>query len=57
MMMVFRMGLALFYIGFLNIFFSPIIAVFALVTAVTIYFIFPKQLHLQYHKIKVLEKS
>lgn len=53
MMIFFRMGLALFYIGFLlNIFFSPIIAVFALVTAVTIYFIFPKQLHLQYHKIE-----
>lgn len=53
MMIFFRMGLALFYIGFLlNIFFSPIIAFFALVTAVVIYFIFPKQLHVQYHKIE-----
>jgi CPA2 family monovalent cation:H+ antiporter-2 len=53
MMIFFRMGLALFYIGFLlNIFFSPIIAFFALVTAVAIYFIFPKQLHVQYHKIE-----
>ncbi|SEA77049.1 transporter, CPA2 family [Flavobacterium gillisiae] len=53
MMIFFRMGLALFYIGFLlNIFFSPIIAFFALVTAVAIYFFYPKQLHRQYHKIE-----
>jgi CPA2 family monovalent cation:H+ antiporter-2 len=53
MMLFFRIGLAIFYIGFLlNIFFSPIIAFFALVTALGIYFIFPKQLHIQYHKIE-----
>jgi CPA2 family monovalent cation:H+ antiporter-2 len=53
MMIFFRMGLALFYIGFLlNIFFSPIIAFFALLAAVTIYFFFPKHLHRQYHKIE-----
>lgn len=53
MMIFFRIGLAIFYIGFLlNIFFSPIIAFFALVTALGIYFIFPKQLHIQYHKIE-----
>ena len=53
MMIFFRMGLALFYIGFLlNIFFSPIIAFFALVASVTLYFFFPKQLHAQYHKIE-----
>jgi CPA2 family monovalent cation:H+ antiporter-2 len=47
------MGLALFYIGFLlNIFFSPVLAFFALVTAVAIYYFFPKQLHHQYHKIE-----
>tara|TARA_R110000868_G_scaffold29106_3_gene108451 strand:- start:1343 stop:3580 length:2238 start_codon:yes stop_codon:yes gene_type:complete len=53
MMIFFRMGLALFYIGFLlNIFFSPVIAFFALVVSITIYFFFPKQLHAQYHKIE-----
>ncbi|EIA08164.1 cation:proton antiporter [Flavobacterium frigoris] len=53
MMIFFRMGLALFYIGFLlNIFFSPIIAFFALVVAITTYFFFPKKLHTQYHKIE-----
>jgi len=53
MMIFFRMGLALFYIGFLlNIFFSPVIAFFALVVSITIYFFFPKQLHTQYHKIE-----
>jgi len=53
MMIFFRMGLALFYIGFLlNIFFSPIIAFFALLVAITTYYFFPKQLHAQYHKIE-----
>ncbi len=53
MMIFFRMGLAVFYIGFLlNIFFSPVIAFFALVVAIIIYYFFPKQLHEQYHKIE-----
>lgn len=53
MMIFFRMGLALFYIGFLlNIFFSPIIAFFALIVAITTYYFFPKQLHEQYHRIE-----
>jgi CPA2 family monovalent cation:H+ antiporter-2 len=53
MMIFFRMGLALFYIGFLlNIFFSPIIAFFALIVAITTYYFFPKQLHEQYHHIE-----
>ncbi len=53
MMFFFRMGLAVFYIGFLlNIFFSPVIAFFALVVAIVIYYFFPKQLHEQYHKIE-----
>lgn len=53
MLIFFRMGLAVFYIGFLlNIFFSPSIAFFALVTAIVIYFFFPKKLHQQYHKIE-----
>lgn len=53
MLIFFRMGLALFYIGFLlNIFFSPVIAFIALVAAVVVYFIFPKELHEQYHKIE-----
>lgn len=53
MLFFFRMGLAVFYIGFLlNIFFSPVIAFFALVTAIVIYLFFPKKLHEQYHKIE-----
>nr|WP_314896867.1 cation:proton antiporter [uncultured Flavobacterium sp.] len=53
MMIFFRMTLAVFYIGFLlNIFFSPVIAFFALVVAIVIYYFFPKQLHEQYHKIE-----
>ncbi|MGM8361760.1 cation:proton antiporter domain-containing protein [Flavobacterium sp. ARAG 55.4] len=53
MLFFFRMGLAVFYIGFLlNIFFSPVIAFFALVTAIIIYLFFPKKLHEQYHKIE-----
>ena len=53
MMIFFRMGLALFYIGFLlNIFFSPVIAFFALLLSITFYLFFPKQLHAQYHKIE-----
>jgi CPA2 family monovalent cation:H+ antiporter-2 len=53
MMIFFRMGLALFYIGFLlNVFFSPVIAFFALICAMALYYFFPKQLHEQYHKIE-----
>lgn len=53
MLFFIRMGLAVFYIGFLlNIFFSPLIAIFALVMAIVIYLLFPKQLHEQYHKIE-----
>ncbi|HEY4618943.1 MAG TPA: cation:proton antiporter [Flavobacterium sp.] len=53
MMIFFRMGLAIFYIGFLlNIFFSPIIAFFALISAGVLYYLFPKQLHEQYHRIE-----
>ena len=53
MMIFFRIGLAVFYIGFLlNIFFSPIIAFFALVASIVIYFFFPKKLHAMYHRIE-----
>ena len=53
MLFFFRMALAVFYIGFLlNIFFSPVIAFFALVLAIVVYLFFPKQLHQQYHKIE-----
>lgn len=53
MLIFFRMGLAVFYIGFLlNIFFSPTVAFFALITALLIYFFFPRKLHQQYHKIE-----
>jgi CPA2 family monovalent cation:H+ antiporter-2 len=44
MMVLFRIGLATFYIGFLlNIFFSPLVAFFALILAVSVY-IFPKEI-------------
>lgn len=53
MMILLRMILTLFYIGFLlNIFFSPIIAFIVLIAAVVVYFVFPKKLNAQYHKIE-----
>ena len=53
MMVLLRMVLTLFYIGFLlNIFFSPGIAFIALIIAVIVYFVFPKKLNAQYHKIE-----
>ena len=53
MMVLLRMVLTLFYIGFLlNIFFSPGIAFIALIVAVVVYFVFPKKLNAQYHKIE-----
>ncbi|MGO4906508.1 cation:proton antiporter domain-containing protein [Flavobacterium sp. W20_MBD1_R3] len=53
MMVLLRMILGLFYIGFLlNIFFSPIIAIIALVTAVAIYIVVPKKLKSHYYKIE-----
>ena len=53
MMIFIRMALAIFYIGFLlNIFFSPIIALFALIIAIGIYLIAPKKLNEQYHRIE-----
>lgn len=53
MLFFLRMGLAVFYIGFLlNIFFSPVTAFFTLVFAIIIYLFFPKKLHEQYHKIE-----
>jgi CPA2 family monovalent cation:H+ antiporter-2 len=53
MMVLLRMLLTLFYIGFLlNIFFSPIIAFIALIVAVLVYVVFPKRLNAQYHKIE-----
>ena len=53
MMILLRMILTLFYIGFLlNIFFSPIIAFIALIAAVVVYFVFPKKLNAKYYKIE-----
>lgn len=43
MMVLFRIGLAIFYIGFLlNIFFSPLVAFFALIIAVSVYVFFQR---------------
>ncbi len=48
-----RIVLSIFFIGLLlNTFFSPIIALIALIVAVVIYLIFQKKLHIQYHKIE-----
>ncbi|MBP8066256.1 MAG: cation:proton antiporter [Flavobacterium sp.] len=48
-----RMGLGLFFIGFiLNNFFSPVIAGIALVIALISYLLFPKQLHARYNRIE-----
>ena len=53
MLIFIRMALAIFYIGFLlNIFFSPIVALFALAIAIFIYFLAPKKLNEQYHRIE-----
>ena len=52
-LVLFRIVLSLFYIGFiLNTFFSPIIAFIALVAAVISYILFPKKLHAFYNKIE-----
>lgn len=49
----FRILLSIFYLGFvLNEFFSPIIAVIALIIGLTSYVLFPKQLHTLYNKIE-----
>ncbi|HEX8014454.1 MAG TPA: cation:proton antiporter [Flavobacterium sp.] len=53
MLILIRMSLGLFFIGFLlNIFFSPIVAFVALIIAIAAYQIFPKKLNEQYHKIE-----
>lgn len=53
MMVFFRFILTLFYVGFLlNNFFSSQIAFIALITALVIYSLFPKQLNKQYHLIE-----
>jgi monovalent cation:H+ antiporter-2, CPA2 family len=53
MLFLARIVLSTFFIGFLlNIFFSPKIALIALVIAMAIYFIFQKKLNAQYHKIE-----
>jgi CPA2 family monovalent cation:H+ antiporter-2 len=49
----FRILLSIFYLGFvLNEFFSPIIAIIALLIGLISYVLFPKQLHTLYNKIE-----
>ncbi|TDR25292.1 cation:proton antiporter domain-containing protein [Flavobacterium cheniae] len=49
----FRIALSLFYMGFvLNEFFSPVIAIIALVVGIVSYILFPKRLHAFYNKIE-----
>ncbi len=53
MLIFIRMALAIIYIGFLlNIFFSPLVALFALAIAIFIYLLAPRKLNEQYHKIE-----
>ncbi|THF51623.1 sodium:proton antiporter [Flavobacterium supellecticarium] len=53
MLILVRIGLALFFVGFLlNNFFSPIVAFIALILVIISYIIFPKKLHAQYDKIE-----
>ncbi|MDX6183301.1 cation:proton antiporter [Flavobacterium sp. Fl-77] len=53
MLILVRISLGLFFVGFLlNIFFSPLIAIVALILAIVAYQIFPKKLNEQYHKIE-----
>jgi CPA2 family monovalent cation:H+ antiporter-2 len=59
MMVLFRIGLATFYIGFLlNIFFSPLVFLFFNPCRFCLY-LFPKKLHRQYIRIEnhFLQKS
>jgi monovalent cation:H+ antiporter-2, CPA2 family len=53
MLILIRMSLGLFFVGFLlNIFFSPLVAFVALIIAIGAYQIFPKKLNEQYHRIE-----
>jgi len=53
MFFLFRILLTAFLIGFLlKIFFSPKITLITLIAAMSIYFVFRKKLHVQYHKIE-----
>jgi CPA2 family monovalent cation:H+ antiporter-2 len=53
MMVLLRMLLTLFFLGFLlNTFFSPVVALIALIVAIGTYILFPKKLNEQYHKIE-----
>ena len=53
MLFLFRILLTAFFIGFLlKIFFSPKITLITLIAAMSIYFVFRKKLHVQYHKIE-----
>jgi len=53
MMILLRMLLTIFYLGFLlNTFFSPGVALVALIIAVVVYVLFPKKLNKQYHRIE-----
>jgi monovalent cation:H+ antiporter-2, CPA2 family len=53
MLILIRMSLGLFFVGFLlNIFFSPLVAFVALIIAIGAYQLFPKKLNEQYHKIE-----
>jgi CPA2 family monovalent cation:H+ antiporter-2 len=53
MMLLLRILLTIFFIGFLlNIFFSPIVAFITLIIALFVYFVFQKRLNAQYHKIE-----
>lgn len=53
MMLLLRILLTIFFIGFLlNIFFSPIVAFITLIIALVVYFVFQKRLNAQYHRIE-----
>ncbi|MDR7210738.1 cation:proton antiporter [Flavobacterium piscis] len=53
MLVLIRMSLGVFFVGFLlNIFFSPLVAFVALIIAIIAYQVFPKKLNEQYHKIE-----
>ncbi len=53
LLILLRISLALFFIGFLlNNFFSPIVAFISLIVVIAAYIIFPKKLHKQYEKLQ-----
>ncbi len=54
LLIIIRISLGIFFIGFLlNNFFSPLIAFFTLIVAISVYLLFPKKLNSLYSKLEI----